>query len=100
MTPRLFSFFAMLRTLHYDGLKKYGALLLLLALALSGCSPLVKGLLYPHTEHGKCIQKCQDEYKRTKDAYPQATCKERCDRDLGWEESRPSRLGSRGQVHS
>jgi len=66
------------------------ALAILLALLLSGCSSLVKGLVYPLTEHSKCIERCTEQYRSSKDAYMEALCRDRCNRELGSEESRPN----------
>ena len=58
-------------------------------LFISGCSSIVKNWLYPLTEHGKCVSKCENKYKDPNALYMKTVCKQRCDRDLGWEESKP-----------
>jgi hypothetical protein len=76
---------------QHTGVSKCWAFLLLVTLSVSGCASLAKSILYPYTEHGKCIEKCKKQNERTKDTYVDRTCIDRCDREFGWEESRPSR---------
>lgn len=61
---------------------------MLVSALLSGCSSLIKGMVYPLTEHARCIEKCKDQYRSSRDAYMDATCRQRCDREFGAEESR------------
>ena len=67
----------------------YGIIMASLIMILSGCAHTIKNFIYPRTEHAKCIEKCEEKYGASKDAYMETACKKRCDRDLGWEESIP-----------
>ncbi len=55
--------------------------------SLHGCSSLTT-LVYPCTEHAKCIKRCEKRYGGT---VVEVACKDRCDRELGWEFSRDKR---------
>ncbi len=55
--------------------------------SLHGCSSM-KTLVYPCTEHAKCIKRCEKRYGGTA---VEVACKDRCDRELGWELSRDKR---------
>ncbi len=87
----LFSFPAMFKSPLHTSVIKYWMFLLLLTLPLSGCASLAKSMLYPYTEHGKCVEKCKTKDERTKNVYVDTACIDRCNREFGWEESRPSR---------
>ena len=55
---------------------------------LSGCASLIRSALYPHTEHAGCIERCKEGYKLSCQAYLEAVCRDRCNREFGWEQSR------------
>jgi hypothetical protein len=55
---------------------------------LSGCASLMRNALYPYTDHARCIERCKADYKSSNQAYLEAVCRDRCNREFGWEQSR------------
>jgi hypothetical protein len=60
--------------------------LVMIAIVFVGCS-VVNNLLYPYTEHGKCIDACEREYPEKSQAHMLEMCKARCHREFSRESS-------------
>ncbi|MEW6532948.1 MAG: hypothetical protein AB1473_19110 [Thermodesulfobacteriota bacterium] len=72
------------------------AALVMIAIALAGCS-VVNNLLYPYTEHGKCIDRCEKEYPEKSQAHMQEMCKARCHREFARESSDQAQSAAPGR---